>query len=97
MNLRPTQGMVLVRMDPQESVTNGGIAIPEQSQEQAQFGVVIKHGIWKQFNDGSLKPFPVRRGDRVLINKRMGRWLHGERERLKLVPMEFVLAIVENV
>lgn len=96
MKLRPLQGQVLVKMDPQESVTDGGILIPDAHQEKAQIGTVLKHGIWKQFNDGSLKPFPVKRGDRVLVNRRMGRWLHGEKERLKLVPMEFVLAVVES-
>lgn len=94
MKLRPLQGQVLIRMDPQEAVTDGGIIIPDKHQEKAQFGIVLKTGIWKQYNDGSLKPFPVKKGERVLVNKRAGRWLHGEKSRLKLVPMEFVLAVV---
>lgn len=92
--LRPLQGQVLVRMDAQESITNGGIHIPAKHQEKATTGTVLRHGIWKQNKLGNLIPFPVRRGDKVVVNKRMGRWIHGEGKRLKLVPMEYVLAII---
>lgn len=91
--LRPLQGKVLVKMDAQESEING-ILIPEEAQEKSQTGRVIKCGIWRQFNDGSLRPFPVKRGDKVVINKRRGRWLHGEELRLKIVDMEDLLAVL---
>ncbi len=95
MNLRPTQGHVLVRMDPQQDVSDGGIVIPEKHQEKASTGVVLRTGIWKMNRIGNLIPYPVRRGDKVLVNKRMGRWVHGPRSKLKLVPMEYVLAVLE--
>ena len=95
MKLRPLQGQVLVRMDSQEAVTSGGIHIPEKHQEKATTGTVVAHGIWKQNKLGNLIPFPVRRGDKVVISKRMGRWIHGPNKRLKIVPMEFVLAVLE--
>lgn len=96
MKLRPMQGIVLVKMDKQEAVTNG-IHIPEKHQEKATTGTVLKHGIWKQNKLGNLIPFPVKRGDRVVINKRMGRWIHGEQSRLKLVRMEDVLGVFESI
>lgn len=95
MNLRPTQGQVLVRMDPQQDVSDGGIFIPQKHQEKSSTGTVLRTGIWKMNKLGNLIPYPVRKGDKVVINKRMGRWIHGRDKRLKLVPMEFVLAVLE--
>lgn len=96
MKIRPLQGQVLIRMDPQESVTNGGIIIPEKYQDKALLGRVIKHGIWRQFKDGSLRSFPIKKGDRVIVNKRRGRWIHSERQRLKIVDQDDILAICEK-
>lgn len=95
MKLRPFQGKVLVRMEPQESETDGGILIPEAAQLKSQTGIVLKTGIWRQYRNGNLIPFPVKRGQKVVINRRRGRWIHGERERLKLVDQDDILAVLE--
>lgn len=92
-SIRPLQGQVLVYMDASEAMSNGGVHVPEISQERAMVGEVRKLGIWKQNRKGNLIPYEVRPGDKVVVDARSGRWLHGERERLKLVPMENILAV----
>lgn len=94
--IRPLAGEVLIYMDASEEVSGGGIVIPEKHQERSQFGQVRRLGLWKQSRRGSLVPFEVKPGDRVLIRPAVGRWLHSERERLKLVPCEHIEAIVEK-
>ena len=81
-------------MDKQEAESPGGIIIPDKHQEKAQTGTVLRTGIWKINKLGHLIPYPVRKGDKVLINKRMGRWVHGPKSKLKLIRMEDVLAIL---
>jgi len=94
MKIRPLQGHVLVYMDPAET-QSGGVLIPETAQSRSQVGQVRKLGIWRQNKAGNLVPYPVKTGDRVVVNARSGRWLHSERERLKLVPMDKVLAVFQ--
>jgi chaperonin GroES len=95
MTIRPLQGQVLLYMDAPEIQSNG-VHIPEMAQERSQIGEVRKLGIWKQNKRGSLIAYEVQPGDKVLVNARSGRWLHGERERLKLVPASQLLAIVSS-
>jgi|SRR6185369_1457037 len=93
--IRPLQGEVLVYMDAAETSQNG-IIIPEKHQERSEFGEVRRLGIWKQNKRGVLIQFPVQPSDRVMIRAASGRWLHSERERLKLVQADDILAIVEK-
>ena len=96
MKLRPFQGKVLIRMDPQEAQSYGGVLLPEEAQQKSQTGTVLRLGIWRQFKNGNLRPFPVKRGQKVVVNRRRGRWIHGEHSRLKLVDQEDLLAVVTN-
>ncbi len=94
MKIRPLQGQVLVYMDPRSTETESGIILPEAKRDEATTGKVIRCGIWKQDRKGNLIPFPVKRGDHVVIQRSVGRWVHKEKERLKLVPMERILAVL---
>lgn len=94
MKLRPLQGKILVEMLPQESESQGGVLIPIEAQEKSKIGIVRKLGIWRQFKSGALQPFPVRKGEKVLINARRGRWVNGETKKLKIVDQEDVLAVI---
>lgn len=92
MTIRPLQGQVLIYMETPEAVSNG-IHIPQTSQSRSQVGEVRRLGIWEQDKAGNLVSFPVKPGDKVVVDARSGRWLHGERERLKLVPARDILAV----
>jgi len=94
MKIRPLQGQVLLRMDKPDAASPGGIIIPEIDREPAETGVVQRCGIWKMNKRGCLLPFPVHRGQRVVINKRVGRWVRGENVGLKLIHMENILAVI---
>ncbi len=85
-------GNVLVEMLPQETQSDGGIHIPDVAQEKSQLGVVVEIGIWRPNRKGNLMPYDFQRGDKILVNRRAGRWIHGEAGKLKLIPAEKVLA-----
>ncbi len=94
-------GQVLIYVDAPETVSAGGIAIPEQSQGREQYGETITGqvrglGIWPLSKKGKLIPYDVKPGDRVLLNAGSGRWLKGNRERLKIVPSDSILAVLEK-
>lgn len=92
MKIIPKRGEVLLEMEP-ESETDGGIVIPEKAQEKPQFGRVVRIGPWR-FNKRGLGIIPlVRVGDRVIVNKYVGRNLD-VKPPMKLVPEERIMAVL---
>ena len=92
--IRPLQGKVLVRMDRDDEVSEGGIVIPERQRDQATTGTVLRMGIWRQNAKGNLIPFPVSKGDKVVISKYRGRQVKNPELRLKLVDQDDIHAIL---
>jgi co-chaperonin GroES (HSP10) len=54
----------------------------------------VKLGLWIPDKNGNLQPYDFKRGDKVLVNARRGRWVHEMGERMKLMSAEDVLAVL---
>lgn len=93
--IRPLKGEVLIYMDAPDDLI-GSLHVPEKHQERSRFGEVRRLGIWRQNRRGALISFPVTPGDRVFVRAGSGRWMHSEKERLKLVNSDDILAILEK-
>lgn len=92
--IRPLAGQILLCMDPADDVSHGGIIIPEKAQTRAVTGKVVKLGRWIPDKNGNLQPYEFKRGDRVVVSAYRGRWLHEERDRMKLMDAKDVLAVL---
>jgi chaperonin GroES len=72
MSLRPLHDRVLIkRIDEQQSV-KGGIIIPDTAKEKSQEGEVVALGAGKVLENGSILPFELKEGDRILFGKFSG-------------------------
>lgn len=65
--LRPLMNRVLIKKAEPLTKTKGGILLPENKQEQLNFGVVIAIGPGKALDNGQLRPVSVKEGDTVLL------------------------------
>lgn len=92
--IRPLAGQILLCMDRPDEVSQGGIHIPEKAQNRAVTGKVVKLGNWIPDSNGNLRPYEFRRGDKVVVSARRGRWLHEEKDRMKLMDAKDVLAVL---
>ena len=73
MNLKPLSDRVVVRRVDSESVTKGGIVIPDAAAEKADQGTVLAVGPGKRNKETSeLIALDVAVGDRVLFGKFSG-------------------------
>lgn len=71
MNLRPIANRILVRPDPPEERSKGGILFPDQAKKPTGTGRVLAIGPGMLCTDGSLWPMPdLAVGDRVIFDAR---------------------------
>jgi len=67
MKIRPLADKVLVQRVEAQTVTSGGIVLPDSAKEKPQRGKIISVGKGKTLDDGTVKKVQVRKGDMVLF------------------------------
>jgi len=95
MNLKPLSDRVVVRRVDSESVTAGGIFIPDAATEKADQGTVLAVGPGKRnATTGEINALGVAAGDKVLFGKFAGQTVKVEGEELLILKEEDILAVV---
>ncbi len=94
-SLKPLSDNVLVQRFKKETVTAGGIHVPETSQAKTQTGAVIAVGEGKTLNDGTVKALKVRAGDVVVFGKFAGTEVELDGQDLLILKESDLLGIVE--
>ncbi len=94
MTVTPLHDRVLVRPSQPESVTAGGIIIPDTAQEKSMRGEVVAAGPGKITEDGRVLPLQVKVGDHVLYGKYAGSELSVNGEDLLLMREGDIMATV---
>jgi chaperonin GroES len=72
MKIRPLNDRILVKRVEEETMTKGGLIIPETAKEKPQRGEVIAVGSGKMGDDGKRTPLDLKVGDKVLFAKYAG-------------------------
>jgi len=95
MNLKPLSDRVVVRRVDSESVTKGGIVIPDAAAEKADQGTVLAVGPGKRNKETSeLIALDVAVGDRVLFGKFSGQTVKVDSEELLILREEDILGVI---
>ena len=95
MNLKPLSDRVVVRRVDSESVTAGGIFIPDAATEKADQGTVLAVGPGKRnATTGEINALGVAAGDKVLFGKFAGQTVKVDGEELLILKEEDILAVV---
>lgn len=95
MNLRPLQDRIIVKRLEEETVTAGGIFIPETAKEKPQKGEVIAVGKGKKTEDGKILPVDVKKGDKVLFGKYAGTEIKIDGQEYLIMREDDILGIME--
>lgn len=101
MNLRPLEFNILVRQDPVEEKTKGGLMLPMETQDKAkhhaQRGTIValspmafNEDIWPPDAD---RPKP---GDRVVYAQHAGTWIKEAGEEFRMMKDRDVLAVIHE-
>ena len=95
MKARPLHDRIIVKRLEEESVTAGGIIIPDTAREKPQQGKVLAVGKGITLENGKVIPLMVKEGDRVLFTRYAGTEVKIEDEEVLIMREEDLLAIVE--
>lgn len=94
MKIRPLADKVLVKRLEAESVTSGGIVIPESAKEKPQRGKVVSVGEGKLLDDGSRGKMGVKKGDEVLFTSYAGTDIKIDGKEYLIMDESSIMAIV---
>lgn len=96
MKFIPMYDRVLVKRIESDSVSKGGIIIPDVAKEKPLRGVVIDAGQGRRQENGDLLPLVVKSGDEVLFGKFAGTEIQIEGETFVILREDDILGIVEK-
>lgn len=95
MDLQPLHDRVHVRLAPPETVTGGGLIIPEKAQDKLpQRATVLAVGTGRVLRNGAVVPLDVKVGDRVLLDRYRGQVINEDLKEL-VVKEDEILAVLE--
>ena len=92
--IRPLGGKVLIERLEAESMTKGGIVLPDSAKEKPQKGTVLSLGDGKVLDDGTRADFQVSKGDKVLFASYGGTEIKFAGQEYILMDESDILAIL---
>ncbi len=95
MAIRPLHDRVLVRRLEEETMSAGGIVIPDSAKEKPAEGKIIAAGNGKILENGDVRALDVKVGDKVLFGKYAGTEVKVDGEELIVMREDDIVGIVE--
>ncbi len=96
MSLRPLQNRVVVARVKEETMSKGGIVIPDTAKEKPVEGKILAVGNGKVLEDGTVRKLDVKAGDTVLFGKYAGTEVKIDGEDRLILREDDILAVIEK-
>lgn len=96
MKIRPLQDRIVVKRLEGDTVTKGGIIIPDSAKEKPVEGKVVAVGNGKVLKNGKVRPLEVKVGDTVLFGKYSGNEIKLDGVEHVLIREDDVLAVTQS-
>ena len=96
MKIRPLHDRVIVKRLESETLSAGGIVIPDSAAEKPVQGKVVAVGKGKILEDGSVRALDVKVGDKILFGKYSGTEVKVDGDELLVMREEDVMAVIEG-
>ena len=95
MNIRPLHDRIIVERIEEETMTAGGIIIPDSAKEKPLEGAVVAVGKGKSNEEGKVLPLDVKVGDKVLFGKYAGTEIKLDGKEFLMMREDDILGVVE--
>lgn len=94
MAVKPLGDKIVVKRLEAETMTKGGIVLPDSAKEKPREGMVVAVGPGKILDDGSRGAMQLKKDDRVLFTSYAGTEIKVDGEELLIMSQDDVLAVV---
>lgn len=95
MNIRPSRDRAVVRLIGADTVTKGGIFIPDAATEKPDQGEVLAVGSGRVTPNGQTIAMEVAVGDRILFTKNAGQTVKVNEQVYHILEEKDIIAVVE--
>lgn len=95
-SIRPLGDKIVVKRTEPESVTKGGIVIPDNAHEKSVEGLVVAVGPGAFLENGDRRAIDVKKGDRVVFGKYAGTEVKVAGEELLILREEDLMGVIEG-
>lgn len=96
MTIRPIRDRIIVQRLAEETVSRGGIYIPDDAREKPTRARVVAAGPGRRADDGTIIPMSVQAGDVVVFGKFTGVEIALEGEDYVVMREDDVLAVLDG-
>lgn len=98
MKIRPLRDRVIVRRDPPNDKTPGGLYVPETARTKVTIGTVLAVGPGAFEQNGTRRPVDVKVGDRIVFGKYSGSEIayEGENDQVQMSEEEILGHLIEE-
>ncbi|MCC5831714.1 MAG: co-chaperone GroES [Chlamydiales bacterium] len=93
--LKPLGNRVLVKRLEAEDKVKGGIILPDTAKKKQETAEVVAIGTGKKDKSGNLIPFPVKVGDKILMEKYSGTEVTLDGDEYVILRADDIIAIIE--
>jgi chaperonin GroES len=95
MKIRPLHDRVILKRLEEETVSKGGIIIPDSAKEKPAQGKVVAVGTGKVLENGTKIEMNVKVDDRVLFSKYAGTEVKIEGDEFLIMREDDILGVIE--
>ncbi len=96
MNIRPLHDRVVVRRLDEETMSAGGIVLPDTASEKPSQGEVLAVGPGKATDDGKVRAPDVKVGDKVIFGQYGGSTVKVDGEELLILQESEIFGVLEG-
>jgi chaperonin GroES len=96
MNIRPLQDRVIVIRLAEETMTKGGIVIPDTAKEKPVEGKIVAVGNGKVLENGTVRKLDVKPGDTILFGKYSGTEVKIDGEDRLILREDDILGVIDK-
>ena len=96
MNIRPLQDRVIVIRLKEETMTKGGIVIPDTAKEKPVEGKIVAIGNGKVLENGTVRKLDVKAGDTILFGKYSGTEVKIDGEARLILREDDILGVIDK-
>ena len=96
MNIRPLHDRVVVRRIEEDTVSAGGIVLPDTASEKPSQGEILAAGPGKKDDDGNRMKLDVGVGDKIIFGQYAGSTVKVDGEELLILSENEIFGVLEG-